>query len=96
MAAEFFSDETVLFELPSPTFASRLLKFVASERFAWPVSEQWVPMVGVVLLSDELDLARLLRSVQRWLALEGLSWIHFELDGRTYVLKPRELALAAG
>ena len=96
MPTEDFSDDTVLFELPSPTFASRLMKYVASERFAWPVSDQWVPMVGVVVIPDELDLARLLRSVQRWLALEGLSWIHFELDGRTYVLEARELALAAG
>jgi hypothetical protein len=96
MATDSLSDETVLFELPSPTFASRLMKYVGSQRFAWLQSEQWVPMVGVVLFADELDLARLLRSVQRWLALEGLSWIHFELDGRTYVLKPRELALATG
>jgi hypothetical protein len=88
--------EIVQFELPTPAFARRLLEYVGSERFAWLVPEQWVPVVGVVLLGDELDLAQLLRSVQRWLALTGLSWIHFEVDGRTYVLKPRELAQAAG
>jgi len=96
MLTEPLVDEIVLFELPSPAFATRLMEYVGSERFAWLASAQWVPAVGVLLMPEELDLAQLLRSVQRWLALEGLAWIHFELDGRTYVLKPRELALAAG
>ncbi|HKH31589.1 MAG TPA: hypothetical protein VKA45_11085 [Gaiellaceae bacterium] len=88
-------EDIVLFELPSPLFAQRLLEHVGCERFAWHVSERWVPQVAVALMSEDLDLAHVLRDVQCWLAVQGLTWIHFELDGRAYVLKSTELAQVA-
>jgi hypothetical protein len=88
--------DVVLFELPSPSLGARLMEHVGSERFAWKPSEQELQVVGVVLTSDDLDLAHLLRNVQSWLALQGLASIRFELDGRSYALESRALARAAG
>ena len=87
--------EIVLFELPSRVFAARLMEHVGSERFAWQLCEQGIAVVGVVLTSDELDLAHLLRTVQDWLAVQGLASICFELDGRTYALESKALARTA-
>jgi len=87
-------NDIVLFELPSPFLATRLVEHVGCERFAWQLFEHWVPIVAVVLMAEELDLAHLLRSVQSWLALRGLESIHYDVDGRSYVLSPRALAAA--
>jgi hypothetical protein len=81
----------VSFELPSRWFAGRLMEHVGSERFAWQHDEEGIAVVGVVLTSDELDLAHLLRLVQAWLELEGLPAIRFELDERLYELTARAL-----
>jgi len=88
-------NEIVLFELPSPWFAARLTEHVGSERFAWHLAEEDVGVVGVVLTPDELDLAHLLRTVQRWLVRQGLASIRFEVDRRIYVLESTPVASAA-
>ena len=82
----------VYFELPSRWFAGRLMEHVGSERFAWQHDGEGIAVVGVVLNSDELDLAHLLRLVQAWLELEGLPAIRFELDERLYVLTAKALS----
>ena len=94
MLPDLSVNDIVLFELPSPFLATRLVEHVGSERFAWQLFEHWVPVVAVVLMPEELDLAHLLRSVQSWLALRGLDSIHVDVDGRSYVLRPRALAAA--
>jgi hypothetical protein len=80
-------DETVLFELPSKYFAEQLLLEALSERVAWLQIGEAASIVGVLLMPDELDLARLLRDVQAWLERSGLLALRFELDGRAYVLE---------
>ena len=62
---------------------------VGSERFAWQYCDHEVAIVGIVLMSDAVDLAHLLRTVQVWLVQSGLKAIRFELDDRTYVLEAR-------
>lgn len=85
--------EVALFELPSPLFGARLMDHVGSERFAWLQGDA---VVGVVLTSDALDVAQLLRTVQNWLASQGLESIRFELDRLTYYLDSSPLPLLAG
>lgn len=80
-------DEVVLFELPSKYYAEELLLKALSERVSWLQIGEDASVVGVLLAPDELDLARLLRSVQDWLEHSGLLAIRFEVDGRTYVLE---------
>src|SRR5215813_5414337 len=79
--------ETVLFELPSKYYAEELLLNALSERVSWLQIGEDASVVGVMLAPDELDLARLLRSVQDWLEHSGLLAIRFEVDERTYVLE---------
>ena len=80
-------DEIVLFELPSKYYAEELLLTALSERVSWLQIGEDASVVGVLLAPDELDLARLLRSVQDWLEQSGLLALRFEVDGRTYVLE---------
>lgn len=79
-------DEIVVFELPTRVHADRLMEHVGSERFAWRQPADGIFLVGVLLTSDELDLAQLLRSVQAWLLRVGVAAMRFEVDGRSYVL----------
>jgi len=80
-------DEIVLFELPSKYYAEELLLKARSERVSWLQIGEDASVFGVMLAPDELDLARLLRSVQDWLEHSGLLAIRFEVDGRNYVLE---------
>jgi len=80
-------DEIVLFELPSKYYAEELLLRALSERVSWLQIGEDASVVGVLLAPDELDLARLLRSVQDWLEQSGLLALRFEVDSRTYVLE---------
>jgi hypothetical protein len=87
MQSETPLDEIVLFELPSKYFAEQLLLSALSERVAWLQIGDAASIVGVLLMPDELDLARLLREVQTWLDRSGLLALRFEVDGRAYVLE---------
>jgi hypothetical protein len=87
VARDPFFDEIVVFELPTLTFAHYLLDHLGSDRFAWRHVPQSDTAVAVLLTSDELDLATLLRSVQSWIAQVGLRVVRFEVDGRTYALE---------
>ena len=89
-------DEVVLFELPSNEYAEQLLLDALSDHVAWLQAGDEASVVGVLLGSDELDLARLLRCVQSWLKRSGLLALRFEVDGRTYVLEAPLPALAFG
>jgi hypothetical protein len=80
-------DEIVLFELPSKYYAEELLLSALSERVSWLQIGEDASVVGVMLVPDELDLARLLRCVQDWLERSGLLALRFEVDGRAYVLE---------
>ncbi|MFL5945749.1 MAG: hypothetical protein ACJ74D_05825 [Gaiellaceae bacterium] len=79
-------DELVTFELPSGQLAAELLADFASKRFAWMQSGDEATLVATLLDPDRLDLALLLRGVQRWLAWRGVLAIRFEVDGKMYVL----------
>jgi hypothetical protein len=89
-------DEIVLFELPDRRLAERLLTHVAPSRLAWLQSADGVPVVGVLLNPDRLDLALLLRAAQAWLEGAGLAAIRFEVDGRVYALDARQPAAMVG
>ncbi|MFL5950880.1 MAG: hypothetical protein ACJ74M_04675 [Gaiellaceae bacterium] len=79
-------DELVIFELPNRELAVELLSDLASKRFAWMQSGDHVAVVAALLNPDRLDLARLLRGVQSWLAWRGVVAIRFEIDGKMYVV----------
>jgi hypothetical protein len=87
-------DETVLFELPSKYHAEELLLNALSERVSWLQIGEDASVVGVLLTTEELDLARLLRCVRDWLEHSGLLAIRFEVDGRNYVLEAPRPVLA--
>jgi len=87
-------DETVLFELPSKYYAEELLLNALSERVSWLQIGEDASVVGVLLTTEELDLARLLSCVRDWLEHSGLLAIRFEVDGRNYVLEAPRPVLA--
>ena len=80
-------DEIVVFELPAPDCARRLVHHLEQARLAWVQTGDAASVVGALLLPEDDDLAVLLRSVEEWMGLESLFAIRFELDGRTYVLE---------
>jgi len=79
-------DELVVFELPNRQRAAELVLDLAPKRFAWMQSDDDAALVATLLNPSELDLAELLRGVQRWLAWRGIVAIRFEVDDRMYVL----------
>jgi hypothetical protein len=79
-------DELVAFELPDRRLAAELLAELAPKRFAWMQCADEAAVVATLLDPDRLDLALLLRGVQRWLAWRGVVAIRFEVDGKMYVL----------
>ena len=86
METDAYLDEVVLFDLPTAAFAERLVEHVGSERFGWCQVTYAGAFVGVLLTSDELDLAVLLRRVQAWAEQAGLTAIRYQVDGRIYLL----------
>jgi len=86
METDAYLDEVVLFDLPTADFAGRLVEHAGSERFAWCQVTYAGAFVGVLLTSDELDLAVLLRAVQAWAEQAGLTAIRYQVDGRIYLL----------
>jgi len=88
--SDVYLDDIVLFELPTAGFADRLLDHLGSERFGWRQPTNGVTVVGVLLTTDDLDLALLLRCVQTWLERVDLAAIRFEVDGRTYMLEAKQ------
>ena len=87
-------DELVIFELPDRRLAAELLADLAPKRFAWMQCGDDAAVVATLLDPDRLDLALLLRGVQRWLAWRGVVAIRFELDGKMYVLDAASRPLA--
>lgn len=87
-------DEIVLVELPSVEEAERLWLRLLPARMAWLHGLTDTRTVAVVLRAEVDDLARLLRELEAWLVERGLPRAQFELDGRTYSLRPRPALLA--
>jgi hypothetical protein len=86
-------NEVVFFEIPGLERANQLCELVGSEWLAWVRSGEEIRRVAV-LIQPEGDLALLLRTVERWVADQGLVAIRFEVDGRIYVLESGESAWA--
>jgi hypothetical protein len=82
-------DEIVLVEMPSMEEAERLWLRLLPARMAWLHGRADTQIVAVVLRAEADDLARLLRELEAWLVERGLPRAQFELDGRTYSLRPR-------
>jgi hypothetical protein len=78
----------VLFQLPNAKLGRQFLAEAVRDRSASMDEGGSGAVVGVLLTPDELDLASLLRDVQRWLAGTSLRKLSFELDGRSYLLEP--------
>lgn len=86
--------DAVLFELPSPDDADDLSRTLHESYIAW--TERWedVWIVGAELSEDD-DLAALMRAAERWVAERGLVAIRFSLDARSYILRAGDIAWSA-
>lgn len=87
-------DEMMLVELPSEEEAERLWLRLLPTRMAWLHGQDGAHLVAVVLRAEPDDLALLLRELEAWLVERGVAQAQFELDGRTYSLRPRPAAMA--
>ena len=85
MLAEPALYEIILFEIPARD-EKQFLAEVSASRLAWLEGGDEIVVIGVLLNPDEGDMAALLRTVQAWVAQQGLLAIRFELDGRSYAL----------
>lgn len=86
-------DEILLVELTSEEEAERLWLRLLPARMAWLHGKDGTHTVAVVLRAEPDDLALLLRELEAWLVERGVPQAQFELDGRTYALRPRPTAL---
>ena len=82
--------EIVFFEVGERASAQVLCTRLGSKRLAWVEPGDASLLVGAVLSSQPEDLALLLRDVESWLVEEALEAISFEIDGRVYLLRPRD------
>jgi hypothetical protein len=82
--------EIVYFEVGERVPAQLLCTRLGSKRLAWVEPGEASLLVGAVLSSEPEDLALLLRDVESWLVEEALGAISFEIDGRVYLLRPRD------
>ena len=89
-------DEIVLFELPTHEASQSLVMYLGQTRLAWLQSGDEGSVVGVLLNPDDMDLAALLRSVERWVDQSGFAAIRFEVDGRIYVLESKQMVVPLG
>ena len=88
MLADSPLTDTVLFEIPARSGASELLEELSQARLAWMEGDDEIPVVGVLLNPDDGDLGSLLRTVETFIGERGLLALHFEVDGRSYILQP--------
>jgi hypothetical protein len=75
----------VLFDVPRE--ADLLCKRLREQRLVWMHVREGMQFVAASLRSEPGDLAALLRSVEAWVAEQGLPRMQFELDGRSYTLR---------
>ena len=91
MHADAAFSDTIRFEIPKRPAAAHLCRRLRSR---WLESLEvdvgrWI--VCARLRADESDLATLLREVETWVAERGLHELWFQLDGRSYLLRSRNV-----
>lgn len=84
-------DETIRFEVPEQTDATRLRERLRQHWACSLVSFENTWVVYVDLEPRDGDLGDLLRAAEAWVAETHLGAIRFHLDGRAYVLEAGEV-----
>ena len=87
--------DVVVFEVPSAEDADELTLRLDRECIAWTEpsdDDAWI--VGAELRETD-DLARLLRTVERWVAQRRLVAIRYSLDAKSYILRAGDVAWSA-
>ena len=84
-------DETIKFEVPEQTDATRLRERLRQHWACSLVSFEDTWVVYVDLEPRDGDLGDLLRAAEAWVAETHLGAIRFHLDGRAYVLEAGEV-----
>jgi hypothetical protein len=84
-------DETIKFEVPEQTDATRLRERLRRHWACSLVSFESTWVVYVDLQPREGDLGALMREAENWVAENHLGAIRFHLDGRAYVLEAGEV-----
>ena len=84
-------DETIRFEVPEQTDATRLRERLRQHWACSLVSFENTWVVYVDLEPRDGDLGSLLRTAEAWVAETHLGAIRFHLDGRAYVLEAGEV-----
>ena len=79
-------DDSVVFELPTPEHAAALLNRLASGRHVWTLELDEIALL-VAEPKTSRDLAKVLRTVERWVADRQLGAIRYWLDEKQYVLQ---------
>jgi hypothetical protein len=86
MAAVEALDETLVFEIPSRTWAEGLCERLRPRWHADFYDCGEVVLVAATLRPRTDDLAVLLRAVKLWAGDSALPLVRYHLDGRSYVL----------
>jgi hypothetical protein len=79
-------NETLVFEIPSPTRAESLCERLRPRWHADFYDCGDIALVAATLRQREGDLAVLLRAVKLWAGDSALALVRFHLDGRSFVL----------
>ena len=92
---EIHRTDVLRFELASRAGAESLSRRLRARWLEWMEKPDHGWVVAVELRPEIGDLSFLLREVQCWLAERGLRELRYELDGRSYLMRPMH-APAAG
>jgi hypothetical protein len=91
--ADALSD-TVIFDVPDRVTGQHLARWLRPGRVGAVHEWDGFWLYAAELRPIEGDLATLLREVEAWLGERGIPELWFSLDGRTYLIKCRELESA--
>ncbi|HEY3050991.1 MAG TPA: hypothetical protein VGJ40_04640 [Gaiellaceae bacterium] len=89
MEVTLANEEIVRFEVPAAAGTGGLVS-VLRRHGRVSIDHRAQLAVFSISLRSNLDLAPLLRAVERWVAAEALRALRFELDGRAYILEAGE------
>lgn len=84
----------MIFDLPGHAEAAALREEVGFERLCLVDYDDGLWSVHVGVEPGPVDLAELLRTVERWVVRTGLFGLRFHVDGRSYLLVAREVDAA--